>query len=115
MPVMSDQIAALAVGATSGNVVGTKIYEFATRGGAVLEAAAVTDAIGVRTTLTTGTDVLVLDEMLTSVKTLGIPIVYPDDFFFNDVIASAERITLNFRNGSAAARIITWLVKVTPL
>ncbi len=115
MPVMADQIAALAVGADSGNVVVGQIYEFATRGGAVLEVAAVTDAIGVRTNLTTGTDILVQEANLVHIKTGGIPITYPDDFIFNDVVASAERITLRFRNTSAAARIVTWEVKVTPL
>ncbi len=112
---MSDQIAALAVGALSGNVLAGRIYEFAPRGGAVLEVAAAVDAFGVRATLTTGTDILVNDEGLASVKTAAVPILYPDDFFFNDVISGGERITLGFRNASLAARIVTWLAKVTPL
>lgn len=115
MPFMADQIAALAVGANSGNVLAGRIYEFAVRSGAVIEVAAACDVFGVRCTLTTGTDVLLLNEALVSVKAGAVPLVYPDDYVFNDIVASAERITLSFFNASLAARIVTWSVKVTPL
>ncbi len=113
---MSDQIAALAVGGVgSGNVLAGKIYEFAPRGGAVLEVAVAVDAAGVRATLTTGTDLLVNSENLMHIKVGAVPLVYPDDFIFNDVIAGGERITLSFVNTSVAVRIVSWEVKITPL
>lgn len=93
-------------------------YEFLPAGtfprGAYVEFASLADATGVLRTIQTGSDV-VEEESPVNIGTINQQPVYPDSFTCNDLVGPGERINVKLRDTSGAQRIVTTMVKLTPL
>jgi hypothetical protein len=82
--------------------------------GALVEFGTLADATGVLRTVQTGSDV-VEEESPVNVGTINQQPVYPDNFTLNDLVGPGERINLKLRDTSGVARIVTTIVRFTPL
>lgn len=112
MPTISGRTT-IATGATVQNVLSGSQYELAPFDGTV-EIAAFADKAQVTCGVFSGPDVL--QEPGGSVPfgaTEAMP-KYPDDYHWEDEVASGDRIKLTFTNGNAATTIVNWVVRMTP-
>lgn len=82
--------------------------------GALCEFGSLADATGVLRTVQTGSDI-VEEESPVNVGTINQQPVYPDNFTLNDLVGPGERINLKVRDTSGAQRIVTTMVRFTPL
>jgi len=103
---------ALAASATATPLSGSQ-YEFLPFPARV-EIGIAADATGVLATVSSGPDIL-QEEGPTSVKTINIPPVYPDDFTLEDEAAAGDRLKVGLRDTSGAARVVMTTVRITPL
>jgi len=81
---------------------------------AVYEFAINADATGVLATLGSGTDAI-QDEGPVQLATINVQPKYPDDFYLQDVLGPQERAMYQLRDTSGAARVVTTVIKITPL
>jgi hypothetical protein len=81
---------------------------------ASIELAAQADATGVLLSFGTGTDA-VQDEGPVQVGTINVQAKYPDDFHIADVAAAGERLFLQLRDTSGAARVVMLSIKENPV
>lgn len=72
------------------------------------------DATGVLATIYSGSDLL-SDEGPVAIRAINIPPLYPDDFWHNDVAAAGDRLKVNVRDTSGAARVVMVVVRITPI
>jgi len=109
MPRMSDQAFSVAANAVSVNVLSGLLHEFLDRP-AELVLAAASSAVGIRSTLIIGGQVVLNDSFISQANRF--PLI-PDD------IAAQEqgigRMILTFRNTTGAALTVNWLLDVTYL
>lgn len=82
--------------------------------GAVAEFGSVTDATGVLRTVQTGSDVIE-EESPVQLATINSQPVYPDNFTLTDVVGPGERINVKLRDTSGAARVVSVMVRFTPI
>jgi hypothetical protein len=82
--------------------------------GAFVEFATLADATGVLRTVQTGSDV-VEEESPVNLGTINVQPVYPDNFTLNDAVGPGEKINVKLRDTSGAQRIVTCVVRFTPL
>lgn len=61
-----------------------------------------------------GSDVLLQNEQVDE-KALAEPVVYPDDYFIQDVAAQGERLGLTLQETAGAISIVRTVVRITPL
>lgn len=104
--------AALAANGTATPLAGTQ-YEFLPWN-AQVEIGMSADATGVLATVMSGSDVL-QEEAPVQVGTINVQPKYPDDFYLQDVAAAGEKITIRLRDTSGVARVVTGVVKLTPI
>jgi len=108
---------ALAANAQVNALTGTQ-YEFLPGSmfpnGAMAEFGSLADATGVLRTVQTGADV-VEEESPVNIGTINQQPVYPDNFTLNDLVGPGERINVKLRDTSGAARVVTVVVRFTPL
>jgi len=71
------------------------------------------DATGVLMTINAGPDTL-CEESPTTVKTINLVPVYPDDFFSDNALPD-DRLAVKVRDTTGAARVVMTQVRVTPL
>jgi hypothetical protein len=81
---------------------------------AQVEIAISSDANGVLATVYSGTDLL-QKEGPVQLGTINVMPKYPDDFFLTDVAAAGEKLTIDLRDTSAAARVVMTVVRLTPI
>lgn len=81
---------------------------------AYVEIGIAADAVGVLATVSSGSDVL-QEEAPTSVKAINVAPVYPDDYDLTDTAAPGDRLKIQLRDTSGAARVVMTSVKITPL
>src|SRR5258706_14727128 len=84
-------------------VLSGSVFEFITEPSTV-EIGVAADATGVLMTINAGPDTL-CEESPTSVKTINIPPVYPDDFF-QDTALPNDRLVVQVRDTTGAARVV---------
>lgn len=82
--------------------------------GAIVEFGTLTDATGVLRTVQTGSDV-VEEESPMNIGTINVQPTYPDHFTLNDAVGPGEKINVKARDTSGAQRIVTCIVRFTPL
>jgi hypothetical protein len=82
--------------------------------GALAEFGTLADATGVLRTVQTGSDV-VEEESPVNIGTINQQPVYPDGFTLNDLVGPGERINVKLRDTSGVARVVTCIVRFTPL
>ncbi len=112
MPVIQGN-ASVAASAVNDNVLAGSQFEYLPYD-AFLEFGMCGDANGadLRVDVYTGQDI-VAEGLVPNIQN-RVP-VYPDDFAVNDVAGAGERLKMRVRNTSAAgARVIQFLIKVTP-
>ena len=101
----------VAANETVANLISGSSFEFL-RGNAVVSIAIVGSATGLVASIQSGSDI-VLEEAPLLVKTT-MPTI-PDDFYFNDVGVSGDRLVIRVRNTTAGALTVRAIVQVTPL
>lgn len=111
MPVIPFR-AALAANGTATPLAGSQ-YEFLP-GDAMVEIGMMADATGVLATVMSGADVL-QEEGPVQVGTINQQPKYPDDFYLQDAAAAGEKITVRLRDTSGVARVVTGIVRITPI
>jgi hypothetical protein len=72
------------------------------------------DATGVLRTVQTG-DSVVQEESPVQLGTINTFPIYPDDFTLNDYVGKGERIKMNLRDTSGAARVVCCSARLTPI
>lgn len=82
--------------------------------GAFCEFGTIADATGVLRTIQTGSDV-VEEESPVNIGTINQQPTYPDHFTCNDLVGPGERINVKLRDTSGVARVVTTMVRFTPL
>jgi hypothetical protein len=112
MPTISGRVT-LAAGASVANVFNGSQYELAPFDGTI--------EIGIRAdgnlcncAVFSGPDVLQEPGGIVPFGAVEATPVYPDDFQWEDEVAQGDRLKLNIVNGSAAARIINWTLRISP-
>lgn len=94
------------------NPLSGSIYEFITEPSTV-EIGIAADATGVLATINSGPDTI-LEESPTSLKTINVVPVYPDDFYSDEAMPN-DRLSIKLRDTSGAQRIVMTQVRITPL
>ena len=110
MPTIQKEVS-VAANATVDNLISGSSFEFL-RGNAVVSIALVGSATGLVASIQSGSDI-VLEEAPLLVKTT-MPTI-PDDFYYNDVGVSGDRLVLRIRNTTAGALTVRGIVQVTRL
>ncbi len=110
MPVMSVRTA-LGASGTATPLSGQQ-YEYLPFD-ARIEIGITADATGVLATVFSGSDLL-LQEGPVMLGTINVSPKYPDDFQLFDIAAAGERLSVNLRDTSAAARVVMTMVRITP-
>jgi len=82
--------------------------------GAYVEFGNLADATGVLRTVQTGSDV-VEEESPINIGAINQQPVYPDNFTLNDLVGPGERINVKIRDTSGIARVVTTIVRFSPL
>jgi len=82
--------------------------------GAFVEFGTLADATGVLRTVQTGGDVIE-EENPVNVGTINAQPIYPDHFTLTDYVGPGERMNVKLRDTSGVARVVTGIVKFTPL
>ena len=72
------------------------------------------DATGVLATVQTGSDVI-QEESPVQIGTINVQPTYPDHFLINDTVPRGERIKIQLRDTSGAARVVMVSVKLTEI
>jgi predicted dienelactone hydrolase len=80
----------------------------------MIEIALATTAVGVVSTVTSGSDVL-MEESPVFVLAAGVAPKYPDDYTLTDVAAAGERLVIKARNTTGGALTVTAAVRATPV
>lgn len=112
MPTISGRTS-LAIGATVVNVLSGSQYEFAPFDGTI-EVGLMADGNLVQMALFSGPDVLQEPGGIVPFAAAEATPKYPDDYQWEDEVASGDRIKLQLVNASGAARIVNWALRVTP-
>lgn len=94
------------------SVLSGSVFEFIQEP-SLVEIGVAADATGVLMTINSGPDTI-CEESPTSVKTINIPPVYPDDFFQDNALPG-DRLAVKVRDTTGAARVVMTQVRVTPL
>ena len=81
---------------------------------AKVEFAIQADATGVLATVYSGTDLL-QEEGPVQLGTINVQPKYPDDFFLADVADWNEKLKVQLRDTSGAARVVQTVVMITPI
>src|SRR5213594_2144997 len=81
---------------------------------AYVELGSRTDATGVLLTFGTGTDAVQVEGPVDTGTINQLP-VYPDNFHVQDVAARGERLFLQLRDTSGAARVVMLVIKENPV
>jgi len=112
MPVIQGSVSVAGLGVND-NVLASSQFEFMPYHGAV-EFGLNGDANGadLRVDVYSGQDVLMEGASMSAQNRIP---VYPDDYQLNDVAAAGERLKVRVRNTNAAARVIFYAVRITPL
>lgn len=110
MPILNIRTV-LAANSTAAVLSGS-VFEFITEPSTV-EIGVASDATGVLMTINSGPDTL-CEESPTSLKTINVPPVYPDDFF-QDTALPNDRLAVKVRDTTGAQRIVMTQVRVTPI
>lgn len=111
MPVIQKRVA-LAANGTATPLAGSQ-YEFLPFD-AQIEIAVQADATGVVASVFSGSDVLMQEDAV-QIGTINVFPKYPDDFYLRDVAAAGERLSINLRDTSGAARVVMVAVTLTPI
>jgi hypothetical protein len=111
MPLFTRRVSLTANG--TANVLAGSTYEFVGFP-ALLEAGIQADATGVVAYFASGTDVLLEPDSPVQIGTINTMPKYPDDFYLRDAVAPGDRLVLNLRDTSGAARVVMVAVKLTP-
>lgn len=111
MPTMTFRTA-LGANATALPLTGSQ-YEILTFP-AVVEIGILADATGVLATVSSGPDIL-MEEGPVQVGTINTLPKYPDDFYLTDEAAPTDRLKVQLRDTSGAARVVMTAVRVTPM
>lgn len=96
---------------TSSNVLSGKILEIVTRPSQVAVYAAAS-AVGLNGTFVCGSDLVTEESAVSQANRFPIK---PDDEFARDVAAPSDRLNLTFRNTTAGALTVYWMVEVNPI
>jgi len=107
MPVMTDETS-IAADSTSVNLLAGDINEFLGRA-AVISLFCTGAAVGVRAQLLIGQDVAIDDQPISDANRFPIT---PDDFLSRGGGLPGDRLTLRFRNTTAAAIIARWRLAI---
>ena len=107
----SDSIAA---NAYNPNVLSGQQFEFAPQN-VFLELGTLAAATGVQVSLTTGKDVVCIDQLVNLVRIAGQGPQYPDDYLINDVVGMGQRIIVAYRNTQSSPIIVFTSLKLTPI
>lgn len=110
MPTMTD-VRSVGANAKVDNVLAGKVYEFMPWDGEA-RFGIVAAAVGMRATVTSGSDVLLDDQEVSAANRYPLD---PDDFFLSDIAAASERLVVALRNTTAAAIIVNTVVKLEPV
>ncbi len=110
MPQINGRVS-VAANAIIANQLTGSLYEFAPTD-AFVEFGLVAAAVGLNTSVITGTDVLMDDQEISAANRFP---VYPDDFTLNDAVGRGERLILKLRNTTGVAIIVNYSIKLTPL
>jgi len=113
MPVIQGQTS-IALSSVNDNVLTGSQFEFLPYN-AFLEFGLNGDANGadLRVDVYSGQDVLMENSPMNAKATMP---VYPDDYILNDAAGGGQRIKIRVRNiSAAAARVLYWSLKITPL
>ena len=110
MPVIVKE-ESIAANATLDNLISGSAFEFL-RGNAVVSAAMLGSATGLVATVQSGSDI-VSEEAPLKVGTV-MPTI-PDDFFYNDVGVSGDRVVIRVRNTTGGALTVRAIIQITPI
>lgn len=106
---VSGVTAAIAAGASSGNVLQGKISEIMQSRG-VIKIYATASQVGGQATFTSGSQVVL--EPGSAVSQANRAPVIPDDLLATDVALAGDRLNLNFTNTAATATTFYWAVDI---
>lgn len=81
---------------------------------AQIEVGITADATGVLATIYSGSDLL-SDEGPVAIRAINVPPLYPDDFWHQDIAAGGDRLKVNVRDTSGAARVVMCVVRISPI
>lgn len=101
----------IAAGATNDNVFSGSAFEFA-RQSQVVSVGCAQAATGMFATLQSGGDIVV-EEFSPAILT-RFPII-PDEMYYNDVMASGDRLVLRVRNPTGGAIIFRAIAQISPI
>lgn len=112
MPTISGRTS-LAIGASVANVFQGSQYEMAPFDGTI-EIGVRADGNLVNCAVFSGPDVLQEPGGVVPFGAAEATPIYPDDFLWEDEVASGDRLKLNLVNNSGAARVVNWTLRISP-
>lgn len=110
MPVIQREVSILA-NAVNDNLLTGSAFEFA-RQAQVMSCGVAQAATGLFCTITSGSDIIA-EEFAPAILT-RFPII-PDEMYYNDVMAPADRLVIRVRNSTGGAIIARTVVQIQPL
>ncbi len=103
----------VAIGGSVDNVLANSQYEFAPFDGTI--EIGITSTVNLVTcSVFSGPDVLAEPGTPVAVRATETTPVYPDDFNFEDEVASGDRLKVGLVNGNAAAATVNTVLRITP-
>lgn len=111
MPVIQGTTST-AAGQSTANVLSGSVYEYLPYN-CLLEIGLVDDTQQEqRVTVLSGSDVLMEESQVSAAARMPI---YPDDYALSDYAAAGDRLVIRTRNTGAAARVLRWTIKISPV
>lgn len=111
MPVIQGTTS-VAAGASNSNVLSGSVYEYLPYN-ALIEIGLVDDTQQEqRVSVLSGSDVLMEESPVSNGARMPL---YPEDYVISDYAAAGDRIVIRTRNTGAAARVLRWAVKISPV
>jgi hypothetical protein len=112
MPTISGRVS-INPGQSVANVMLGSQYELAPFDGTI-EIGLFADKNLVQTTIFSGPDVLQEPGGFVPFGAAEATPKYPDDYHWEDEVASGDRLKIGLFNGNAAATIVNWILRMTP-
>lgn len=112
MPTISGR-SPIGIGGSIQNVLTGSQYELAPFDGTI-EIGCCADKNLVSCAIFSGPDVLQEPGGFVPLRAVDVAPAYPDDYHWEDEVASGDRLKLSFLNGNAAAVTVMWACRITP-